>query len=415
MRFTPHLLPSRSSNLGVLLLNNPKALNAVSLEMIHCMQDLLNEWVKQEDCPSGVLIKSSTEENKAPAFCAGGDIKRLYQIGLTEEAVGQGKPGLHSSEFFRQEYLLNNFLATLTTSSMAPYHNNPFPRCSQNPVVISFWDGIVMGGGVGISIYGKYRIATERTVFAMPETGIGLFPDVGTTFWMPRLLSPSLALYIALTGRRLMPADLIYTGLATHYVSSENLEQLEQELISASTKDYADPFGSVLDAFDETTNPPPDECSLAQDSKDIDNFFGNAKSVEDIMATLSGSDPDSFAGKTHSILSKMSPTSLKITMLGLERGAAATNISDALRMEYRMAQGCLRARESRRSDFYEGVRAALVDKDRNPCWNPASLQDVTEDHVESFFEPIEHELEFSGVEDQHKVLAARRIVNPYPY
>ncbi len=415
MRFTPHLLPSRSSNLGVLLLNNPKTLNAVSLEMIHCMQDVLNEWVKQEDCPSGVLIKSSKEENKAPAFCAGGDIKHLYQTGLTEEAVGQGKPGLHSSEFFRQEYLLNNFLASFTTSSLASYHDNRFPRYSKNPVVISFWDGIVMGGGVGISVYGKYRIATERTVFAMPETGIGLFPDIGSTFWMPRLLSPSLALYIALTGRRLMAADLMYTGLATHYVSSEKLDQLEQELVAASTKDFADPFGPVLDAFHETTNPLPENCSLAQDRKDIDKYFGNAKNVEGIMTALSGSEHNSFAGNTHSILNKMSPTSLKVTMLGLERGAAATNISDALRMEYRMAQGCLRARGSRRSDFYEGVRAAVVDKDRNPSWNPASLQDVTAEYVESFFEPIEHELEFSGVDKQHKEKAARRIVNPYPH
>ncbi len=338
-----------------------------------------------------------------PAFCAGGDLKRLYEEDVAETNCGRGKPPPHASEFFRQIYLLNDYLAALTTSSMASYHGNGIPTHTQNPVVLSFWDGIVMGGGVGISIYGKYRIATERTVFAMPETSIGLFPDIGSMFWMPRMLSLPLARYVALTGRRLMPADLIYTGLATHYVSSEKLDQLEQELVVASTSDAADPYGSVLDAFHETTNPRPDECPLAQDRKDIEKYFNNAKGVEDIMTALLASDPNSFASKTHFALSKMSPTSLKITFLGLERGAAATNIGDALRMEFRMTQGCLRTTSSNRSDFYEGVRAAVVDKDRSPLWDPAALEDVTAEYVESFFRPVDHELETLGSHRRSKL------------
>jgi enoyl-CoA hydratase/carnithine racemase len=266
--------------------------------MINCIRDALEEWIQQDNCPSGILIKSVKENGMIPAFCAGGDLKRLYEEDVAETNFGRGKPPPHASEFFRQIYLLNDYLAALTTSSMASYHDSGIPVHRNNPVVLSFWDGIVMGGGVGISIYGKYRIATERTIFAMPETSIGLFPDIGSMFWMPRMLSLPLARYIALTGRRLMPADLIYTGLATHYVSSEKLDQLEQELIVASTRDAADPFGSVLDAFHETTSPRPEECSLAQDRKDIENYFNNAKSVEDIMAALNASNSDTLANQT---------------------------------------------------------------------------------------------------------------------
>lgn len=403
MRFTPHLLPSRSANVGVLLLNNSKALNAVSLDMINCMQDVLNEWIKQDDCPKGVLIKSTKEDSKVPAFCAGGDLKRLYEEDLAEIGFGQGKPALHSSEFFRQIYLLNDLLAAFTTSSLALYQDKSIPAFSNNPVVLSFWDGIVMGGGVGISIYGKYRVATERTVFAMPETSIGLFPDIGSMYWMPRLMSPPLALYLALTGRRLHAPDLIYTGLATHYVPSAKLDELEQELVIASNKDIADPFGPVLDSFHKSTDPPPEECCLVRDIDDIEKYFSNPKSVEDIMETLSASETISFAGQTHAILSRMSPTSLKVTMLGLEKGAVAANISEDLRMEFRMTQCFLRTRGSHRSDFYEGVRAAVVDKDRNPSWNPASLEEATPEYVESFFEPVERELETLGSQQRSKL------------
>ena len=203
IRFTPKLLPSRRGNMGIFELNNPKPLHALSLDMINCMTDVWNEWTDIR----AVLVKSSPD-TKVPAFCAGGDVKAAYQAGIVGQGHGYGTPGLATADFFRSEYILNYQMAT-----------------SEIPQV-SFWNGIVMGGGAGISMHGKYRIATEQTTFAMPETAIGLFCDVGSMWWMPRKLHGGLANYVALTGARLRPDDLLYTGLATHYVPSEQLADL---------------------------------------------------------------------------------------------------------------------------------------------------------------------------------------------
>ena len=256
MRFTTNILPSRSGNLGILLLNNPKPQHALNLEMMHCMQDVLQQWYK-DDTMAAILVKASTE-TKVPAFCAGGDVKQVYLSGLKTPEVrvdeespsqsgnsssstpttattrpllvehGQGVPGLDTAEFFRQEYYVNHMLATASKPQ------------------ISLWDGVVMGGGVGISTHGKYRVATERTVWAMPETAIGLFPDVGSLYWMPRLLtSAGMANYLALTGARLKAPDLIETGIATHYVPSHRLEELEDALENdASAKEAVCVFSS---------------------------------------------------------------------------------------------------------------------------------------------------------------------------
>lgn len=188
MRFTPQLLPSRTGNVGVLLLNNAKALNALTLDMIHCMDDVLNEWLTQNQAPKVILLKGNSNNNdgaddssigssKVSSFCAGGDVKHVYQSALDDMAagkpVGQGVHGLISADFFRYEYAVNHRLATLSTSSLPCSRSNSSSHQNENqtdPTLISFWDGLVMGGGVGISIYGKYRIATEKTVWAMPET-----------------------------------------------------------------------------------------------------------------------------------------------------------------------------------------------------------------------------------------------------
>ena len=417
MRFTPHLLPSRSGNLGILLLNKPKALNALSLEMIHCMQDILKEWFSQKDGPNAILLKSNVQDAKVPSFCAGGNVKHVYESALADAKatgvpVGQGNIGLESAEFFRQEYFVNHKLATASTSSLRTAGHDKSSVVGTDPIQISFWDGIVMGGGVGISIYGKYRVATERTVFAMPETGIGLFPDVGSLYWMPRLLSANrgMAAYLALTGRRLKAEDLLYTGLATHFVPSDRLRDLESALVDASLyktdqmgmdvkNTVTDPFAPVLLAFHEATPGNPRESSLAKDGDNISRLFGDAlkgKTMEDIMSVLE-EDKSDFARETESTLLKMSPTSLKITLEGLQRGAEAKSIDDDFRMEFRLAQGCLRIRNDKGTpiipDFYEGVRAALVDKDQDPKWMPARLEDVTREYVDSFFDPVDQEWE----------------------
>lgn len=372
IRFTPKLLPSRKGNLGIFELNNPKPLHALSLDMINCMTDVWKEWMMAD--VTAVLVKSSPE-TKVPAFCAGGDVKAVYQAGIDGQGHGNGSPGIVTAEFFRNEYTLNYLLAK-----------------SQIPQ-ISFWNGLVMGGGAGISVHGKYRISTEHTVFSMPETTIGLFCDVGSTWWMPRKLKGGLANYVALTGARLQPNDLLYTGIATHYVPSEQLPKLETALVEASENLQTSTSGPENDALAPLLMSyhqilPVEESFLARHRSWIDASFQET-SIEAIVSNLERMDND-FSQKTLQTISKLSPTSLKVILESLRRGAACTDISQALSMEFRMSQAFMRPG----SDFYEGVRAVLVDKDQNPQWAPAHWQDVTIDMVESHFAPLVDENEW---------------------
>jgi 3-hydroxyisobutyryl-CoA hydrolase len=363
MRFTTKLLPSRSGNLGVVTLNNPKALHALTQDMIDCFQDVLNQWTKGKDAGGetlkGILIKGNAEA-KRPAFCAGGDVKAVYDNGLSNN---------NPQDFFFQEYRVNHAIATTKIP------------------VISLWDGVVMGGGCGISVHGKYRVATENSLMAMPETAIGLFPDVGSMWWMNRLLSRPVANYLALSGARITAADLIHTGLATHYVPSKQLPDLEHALVEASEQtdnDGVDALAGVLMSFHERI--PTDDCLLVQHKEEIEQAF-QAESVEAIVSNLEQSSSQ-FAIKTMDALRKMSPTSMKVTFEGLNRGAKCASVGEDLQMEFRMAKACVRPG----ADFYEGVRAVLVDKDHSPKWNPATLEEVTDEMVEEFFAPIDMEL-----------------------
>jgi len=296
--------------------------------------------------------------------------------------------------FFREEYRLNHQIAT------QPPH---MPQ-------VSVWDGVVMGGGVGVSVHGKYRVATENTVFAMPECNIGFFPDVGATFWMPRLKLYSqwkntsvvggVGNYLALTGARLRAEDLMYMGACTHYIKSHRLEEMKQALVEASQEDNAaqswDCAANVLTQFHDD-NIDAEASFLSQNRQDIDYAFDGKQSVEEILASLESMGPESrFAQETLKTLRKMSPTSLKVTLEGLKRGARARTIGEALQIEYRMSQAFMK----RGSDFYEGIRAALVDKDGNPKWSPATLEEVTDAIVESHFEELgEKELCLTGNEN----------------
>jgi enoyl-CoA hydratase/carnithine racemase len=285
---------------------------------------------------------------------------------------------LETSDFFRHEYDVNHQMAV---------NKDVLPQ-------VSLWDGMVMGGGVGISIHGKYRVATEHAVFSMPETAIGLFPDVGSCWWMPRLLPPGMAVYLALTGQRLYPPDLLYSGLATHYVPSARLPDLESALAHSGKGEIAE----VLLSFHENTSPDPLNSALAQDRGVIDQVFdhvfdvggsesgsGGRATVEGIVKTLEELDTE-FARSTLKTLRSMSPTSLKVTLEGLRRGSRLESIDDDFRMEFRMVQGFMRGK-----DFYEGVRARLVDKDNKPRWDPPRLEDVTDAAVASFFDPLPYE------------------------
>lgn len=397
MRFTTKLLPSLSGNVGVLTLNNLKSLNALDADMLNCMEDVLTEWFNPShgsgDClVNALLVKGAAESSTDPnqkkrfAFCAGGDVKQMYLAGLQEHdrtssesgRIGQGNPGFDTADFFRKEYVVDYMLATI-----------PVPQ-------ISIWDGIVMGGGVGISIHGKYRVATENTVWAMPETAIGLFPDVGMLYWLSRNVSKPVATYLALTGQRLHAPDLLYTGIATHYVQSKDLPAFEQELIQmSSTSKLTDFAAPLLMSYHRELihNDGISAPILKVNEAAIQTAFQSTSfdvKMEEIMERLLNLKGD-FSHTTFQTLSKMSPTSLKLTLEGLRRSyTECSDLKDDLVMEYRMGQSCVRRLDG---DFYKGVKAVLVDKNKNgtPSWNPTALEEVTDEMIQSYFEPIENE------------------------
>ncbi|CAJ1968012.1 unnamed protein product [Cylindrotheca closterium] len=354
MRTTTQLIPSKIGNLGVLALNNPKSMHALTFEMVHYMRDVLQAW-KQDKSLQTILIKSINSQR--PAFCAGGDVKEIYEH--------------ENYRFFFDEYQVNHDIAT-----------------SSIPIV-SLWDGVVMGGGVGISIHGTYRIATENTLFAMPETALGLFPDIGSMFWMPRLLSRPMANYLALTGDRIRAYDLVHYGIATHYLPSDELPNLEKALVEA-TSGPIQSIQSVEDILQSFHQPvaTKEDSILVKNQDHIERAFA-ADTVEGIVQNLEQGESD-FEQRTLSTLQKMSPTSLKVTLEGLCRGAQCKTLAQDIQMEYRMAKTFITM--SPKSDFYEGVRSILIDKDNSPKWNPPTLEEVTDQRVAAFFAPVDDEL-----------------------
>ena len=418
MRFTTKLIPSQSGNIGKLELNNPTTLNALDLDMVRSMNDILPTYSKT--LKATILSSSSSSSNtKRKVFCSGGDMKSVYMAGMGLNGIkedsnayntsqhGFGSSLLYTSSFFKEEYELNHKIAMMTSSSSS--------SSSSSSPLISIWDGIVMGGGVGISIHGKYRIATENTIFAMPETNIGFFPDVGSTYFLSKLQHGGLGTYIGLTGCRLYSNDLLYSGLATHYIKSEyipemisQLEKKSMEVVmttdnntTTSTTHNRDCVSSILMSFHE--DPGQHNSFLAKNRKVIDETFHNKESIEDIISSLEelktkndDNNNNDFCSKTLHTLSKMSPTSLKVTLEGMKRGKELSNITESLKMEYRMSQAFMK----KDSDFYEGIRALLVDKDHIPKWNPSTLEEVTTDIVESYFNHLgEEELVFDMEKD----------------
>lgn len=368
MTSTTKLLPSLSGKLGIIELNNPKIFHSIDLEMVHSFREILSVW-HQTSSLRAILLRSGPA--KRPAFCAGGDVRAVYDHGLDESEIhGKGMPGVYTSEMFRQEYIVNHMMATWDKPQ------------------ISFWDGIVMGGGVGLSIHGKYRVSTENTIFAMPETAIGLFPDVGMMYWMPHLLPWSVASFLALSGARLRAPDLIHTGIATHFVPSERLDDLQKALIEATeaATDNADTdvLAPILMSFHEE---PPKldlvKTPILAHQSEIYEIFQEGDRVEDIVARLKSRD-DPFSQDTLSNIEKMSPTSLKVTLEAMKRGKAMSTLEEDFKMEFRMSQAFMKEG----SDFYKGIRAVLVDKDHNPQWSPATLEEVTDEMVESYFAPL---------------------------
>ena len=343
---TAEVLTEHRGRALFITLNRPAALNALNREMcgsIHrAMIDALADGQVER-----VVIQGAGER----AFCAGGDVVGLYHAGRAGPADWEG--------FFHDEYRMNQAIAT--------YGHD----------YVALLDGVTMGGGVGLSIHGRYRVATERTLFAMPETGIGLIPDVGGTHALARLPG-EIGTWLALTGARLKAADCVYAGIATHYVARERLDLLRELL---ADKDEA--AGEILDTLH--TDPGPATLEHYRDA--IDFHFSNDR-VEDIQASLA--DGDDWARAQHEVIARMSPTSLKLSLRGV-RMARGQSIEAALRTEYRMV-----CQIRRGNDFYEGIRAQLIDKDKTPLWSPATLEVVDEAALAPYFrEPASGDLEFA--------------------
>ncbi|XP_048834673.1 3-hydroxyisobutyryl-CoA hydrolase, mitochondrial isoform X2 [Brienomyrus brachyistius] len=347
------VLFERVGSASVITLNRPKALNALNLSMIRHIYPQLKNWEKDPETDL-VVIKGAGEK----AFCAGGDIRAVTEAGRSGDSLAQ--------DFFREEYILNNTIGT---------YQKPY---------VALIDGITMGGGVGLSVHGCFRVATEKTLFAMPETAIGLFPDVGGGYFLPRLQG-KLGLFLALTGFRLKGRDVQRAGVATHFVESQKLAALEKDLVNLKSPTL-DAVGSMLDTYQKQSSLDRDKpFSLTQHLDAINRLF-EASSMEGILENLR-QDGSTFAQKQAETLSKMSPTSLKITFRQLQTGAALS-LQEVLVMEYRLSQSCMKG-----NDFYEGVRAVLVDRDQSPRWQPSSLEGVTEQFLEGCFAPLgEHDL-----------------------
>lgn len=266
-----------------------------------------------------------------------------------------------TQDLFREEYILNNAIA----SCQKPY--------------VALIDGITMGGGVGLSVHGQFRVATERSLFAMPETGIGLFPDVGGGYFLPRLQG-KLGYFLALTGYRLKGRDVHRAGIATHFVDSEKLRVLEEELLALKSPSAEDVAG-VLESYHAKSKMDQDKSIIFEEHMDKINSCFSANTVEQIIENLR-QDGSPFAIEQMKVINKMSPTSLKITLRQLMEGSSKT-LQEVLIMEYRITQACMEGH-----DFHEGVRAVLIDKDQTPKWKPANLKDVTDEDLNSYFKSL---------------------------
>jgi enoyl-CoA hydratase/carnithine racemase len=330
----PSVLASRHGALGLITLNRPQALNALDRAMCVAIHAALDQFAV-DPAVRAVAIEGAGER----AFCAGGDVVAMHRAGR------EGLPDWEA--FFATEYRMNHAIAV-------------FPK-----PCVALMDGVTMGGGVGVSIHGSHRVATERTLWAMPETGIGMIPDVGSTVHLGRM--GPLGRFLALTGARLDRAEALAAGVATHFVASERLEALKAALAGGADVDAA-LAGHAGD---------PGAARLAGNRAAIDRLFATG-TVEAILAALDADGSD-WAAKEAATIRRMSPIACKLALELLARGARG-DTADALRNEYRVVCALKHGH-----DFFEGVRAQLIDKDRAPRWRPAELEAIGRAMVESHF------------------------------
>ena len=357
MTDTDEILLERRGGLGIVTLNRPKALNTLSLAMYRVFDPQLLRW-GADDGVQALLVRGAGDR----AFCAGGDVRAIYDARHDPQGAGDYK-----ADFFREEYCL-----------IQRVHRFPKPY-------VALVDGITMGGGAGVSINGSHRIASERTLFAMPEVHIGLFPDVGASRFL-NLCPGRIGRYLALTGARIRAADALYCGFATHYVPHERLAALTDALAALDwqPRERVRQLDAVIARFAGDPGPAP----LKALQSDIDRCFSGG-SVEAIAGALAGETAD-WAREALAAMTRASPLSLKIAFHQLELGRGMT-IEEALALEYRMTQHVMQGH-----DFFEGIRALLVDRDNAPRWQHGSLAEVGKEEVARYFEQLgERELRFA--------------------
>lgn len=339
---TSDIIARVEGHAGILSLNKPATLHALTLDMVHAMTEALLSWRKSRKVKCVII-----DHAEGRGFCAGGDINMLRQSALEDG----GKKG---RKFFHDEYQLNHLLFT-------------YPK-----PVIAFMDGVTMGGGVGISQPARYRVATENTRLAMPETGIGLFPDVGGGWYLSRL-EGRVGQYLALTGARLDGAECLALGLATHYLPAEALADAKQRIANEDIE--------RIDGILGTLSITPPDARIVGTIAQINRHFASNR-YEDILTSLEA-DQSAWAMKELATLRSKSPQTCKVALRQLAEGATMQNFADNMAMEYRIGSRVLV-----RPDFAEGVRAVIVDKDNAPKWNPPSPDEVTDTLLDAIFAPL---------------------------
>ncbi|MFN3211793.1 MAG: enoyl-CoA hydratase/isomerase family protein [Henriciella sp.] len=351
---TDSVLTKNEGGVGYITLNRPEALHALNLEMCETILAALRVWALD---PS-VQIVMIDHADGTRGFCAGGDIAMLRESGISD--------GKAARAFFAEEYRMNAAIKA-------------FPK-----PYLAIMDGVTMGGGVGLSVHGSHRIATERTLFAMPETGIGLFPDVGGGWFLPRLKG-ELGTWLALTGERLKGADVAAAKVATHFLPSELVPNLKAQISEADfSGGAAEMLGEILSRL---THDVP-AGSYEANRELIDACFAHDQ-AEEIVAALTANGSEWAVKQAETIRSK-SPETVKVALRQVRDGGRCETFEDNMRMEYRIGW-----RKVQSPDFIEGVRAVIIDKDHAPKWSPGTLEGVSEADVARYFEPLgEDELSF---------------------
>lgn len=338
------VLTEVEGNVGLITLNRPKAINSLNQQMVDALSTILTGWAN-DDAVRAVVLSGAGERG----LCAGGDVVSIYHSAR--------KDGVEARRFWRDEYLLNAQIADFAK----PY--------------VALMDGIVMGGGVGVSAHANTRVVTDTSKIAMPEVGIGFIPDVGGVHLLSRAPG-GLGLHAALTGAPFSGADAIAMGFADHYVPHEDVEEFRRAVVTdgveAALAEYA-------------VEPPPSELAAQRDW--IDECF-SGDTVADIVAALRahGTGP---ADDAADLIATRSPIALSVTLEAVRRAAKLETVKDVLVQDYRVSSASLRSH-----DLVEGIRAQLIDKDRNPKWSPAQLSAVTAADVEAYFAPVDDDLSF---------------------